>query len=243
MTVVMPTERRLFNPDLYYHVYNCGVEKRSIFETDRDYQRFLDATNYYLYDQRISYAQFQDLPIAAKQVYIMLNPKGLEKLRVKLLSYCLMPNHFHLLLKPAKEKGITRFISDISNSYTRYFNIKNERLGALFQGAFKAKEISSEGSLLQISRYIHLNPVVSSKTNPEPSNEMKPNEMKPESYPFSSYKYWITEPPLDPSGLEIDYGEIAKVLDLAGGTRSYKEFVEAKLTAKPELGIEELLIE
>jgi len=147
-----------------------------------------------------------------------------------------MPNHFHFLLKPVREDSITRFVSDISNSYTRYFNIKNERIGNLFQGTFKSKEISSEESLLQVARYIDLNPVNSSKTNPD-------GTLKPEDYPFSSYGNWITAPFLDPKGLEIDYEEALGLVKLAGGANRYKEFVEAKLKKDARLGIEDLVIE
>lgn len=162
-----------------------------------------------------------------------------------------MPNHFHFLLKPAREDGVTRFISDISNSYTRYFNTKNERIGVLFQGTFKAKEITSEESLLQVSRYIHLNPVVT-KTNRDKAEA--PNaELKPENYPFSSYRNWVVEPSLHPpvrslSGkgvgrVEIDREEVSGLMDLVGGADGYKEFVEAKIETKPEAGIEDLVLE
>lgn len=235
----MPTKPRFFDTSLYYHVYNCGVEKRNIFITAKDYQRFLETINFYLYDQPISYAQFQNLNEKVKQVYLKLNPKGLKRLRVKLISYCLMPNHFHFLIKPAKENGITRFLSDTSNSYTRYFNIKNERIGSLLQGPFKSKEISSEESLLQVTRYIHLNPVNSSKTNISGS-------LKPENYPFSSYREWINLPSLNPKGLSlVDKKEILNWLSLTGKatgeTKSYKKFIESEMNKNPKAGIEGLI--
>lgn len=227
----MPTKPRFFDLNLYYHIYNCGVEKRDIFTTEKDYQRFLKTIDFYLYNHHISYAQFQDLNEKAKQTYTKLNPKGLESLRVKLVSYCLMPNHFHFLIKPAQEDGVTQFLSDISNSYTRYFNIKNKRIGSLFQGTFKSKEILTEESLLQITRYIHLNPVNSSKTNPSSS-------LKPEDYPFSNYQLF-----LNPKGLEIDQEEVLNCVNLAGGSKNYKEFVESKMGKDPKIGIEGLIID
>ena len=77
---------------------------------------------------------------------------------VEVVAYCLMPNHFHFILKQSREKGISRFISDVCNSYTRYFNLRYDRVGPLFQGNFKAILIDSEEYLLHLSRYIHLNP-------------------------------------------------------------------------------------
>lgn len=229
----MATKPRLFNPNFYYHIYNCGVEKRDVFVTERDYFRFLETIAFYLHDQRISYSQYQDLKEDARQLYDLGNPKGSETLRVKLLSYCLMPNHFHLLLKPVKEGGITQFISDISNSHTRYFNIKNERIGGLFQGTFKSKEISSDESLFQVSRYIHLNPLMSSKTNPWGALK------HPEDYPFSSYAEWT-----NPKGSSlVCQEEVSEWVKLVGGRAGYKEFVRSKIDADSRLGIEDLVLE
>lgn len=233
----MPTKPRFFDLNFYYHIYNCGIEKRNVFLTNRDYQRFLETVEFYLHEQRISFAQFQNLNADAKQTYRDLNPKGLETLRVKLISYCSMPNHFHLVLKPAKESGLTNFLSDLANSYTRYFNLKNKRIGALFQGPFKAKEISSEESLLQLTRYVHLNPSLSPKTSLNGS-------LRPENYPLSSYRDWIGLCSLNPKGLNLlDFEEISKWVGLAGGQAAYKEFVEAKTDRNPALGVEDLILE
>lgn len=73
-----------------------------------------------------------------------------------------MPNHFHLLLKQTKENGISKLVANFQNSYTRYFNLKNERVGPLFQGVFKALRVKTDEQLIHVSRYIHLNPYSSS---------------------------------------------------------------------------------
>lgn len=228
----MATKPRNFNPELVYHTYNRGVEKRPTFKKVRDYQRFLGTALFYRYDQKLSYATFQRLGPKAQKFYRQTNPEGLSNQRVKILAYCLMPNHFHLLLKPIGSTGITKFIADVTNSYTKYFNIKNERTGYLFEGTFKAKEISSEPSLLQLSRYIHLNPLASSKTNPE-------GLFKVEEYPYSSYLEWIglREPYL------VDKQEVAKWIEYSGGPEKYRKFVKAKIGKDPALGIEDLILE
>lgn len=217
----MATKPRSFDPNFYYHVYNCGVEKRQTFLNERDYQRFLGAVEYYLHDQGISYIQFQDLNEKAKKLYRQLNPEGLETLRVRVIAFCIMPNHFHFLIKPAKAGGLPRFVSDITNSYTKYFNIKNKRVGNLFQGTFKAKPITSEASLLQVSRYIHLNPE------------------NPDTYPYSSYHDWLGTG----SSKIVDREELNRLLEIAGGPKVYQTFVDSKRDTDPALGIEEFTLE
>lgn len=231
----MATAPRFFDPNLYYHIYNCGVEKRDIFLTDRDYFRLMKTVNFYRHNQRICYAQFQGLSREAREAYLQRNPKDLNTLRVKIISYTLMPNHFHFLLKPVKEDGITQFIADISNSHTRYFNIKNKRIGGLLQGTFKAKEISSDESLLQVTRYIHLNSIMSSKTNPD-------RTLKLEDYRFCSYPDWTFKPNSKGSIL-TDQKEISDWVELAGGREAYRKFVEARMDRNPKIGIEDLVLE
>lgn len=231
----MATEPRFFDPDFYYHIYNCGVERRNIFVAESDYPHFLETIDFYLYGQRIGFATFRRLNEDAKRFYTQRYPRFPENLRVKMAAYCLMPNHFHFLIKPVEENSITRFISDISNSYARYFNIKNERIGSLFQGPFKSKEILSEESLLQVSRYIHLNPIASLKTNPD-------SMLKPEDYSYSSYVAWVSETRTG-GLLSIDWDEVSEWVNLAGGVKKYRKFVESKIDIDYSRGMEDLILE
>lgn len=100
-----------------------------------------------------------------------------------------MPNHFHVLVKQRADDGVTRFMNQFANSYTRYFNTKRNRLGALFQGVFKAVMIETTDQLLHVSRYIHLNPVV--------SHVIDENAL--DTYPWSSFPHYLkrTSPFLD----------------------------------------------
>jgi len=226
----MPSRPRFLDTKFYYHIYNRGVEKRIIFETPRDYQRFLDILHFYLHDQKMSFTHFQRLAEEDRANYLKTVPRTPETRRVHIICQCLMPNHFHLLLKGARYNGISVFLSNISNSHARYFNVKHERVGGLFQGTFKSKEISDEGSLLQVSRYIHINPLPAGLAE------------KPEDYPHSSYQTWIEgkESSLLSSGL------ISGWLKKFGGTEKYKEFVEAKIGKDPKdakRGIENLVLE
>jgi putative transposase len=89
-----------------------------------------------------------------------------DKRHVDVISYCLLPNHFHLLLKQLTDNGISKFVGNFQNSYTRYFNIRHDLQGALFIPQFKAVLVETEEQLLHLSRYIHLNPYTSALVNP-----------------------------------------------------------------------------
>lgn len=136
-----------------YHVFNRGVAKLPVFDDTRDYHRFLDTLYYY---------QFQGPKPQFSQLKRFKN-LDFEKNKkiVEIICYCLMPNHYHLLVKQLNENGISEFISKFSNSYTKYFNTRHKRVGPLLQGQFKAVRIEHDEQLLHASRYIHLNPIVS----------------------------------------------------------------------------------
>ena len=89
----------------------------------------------------------------------LLNKAVQREILVDIHSFCLMPNHFHLILQQRAEGGITKFMRKLGTGYTMYFNEKYQRIGVLFQGKFKAIPITSDEYLLHLSRYIHLNPV------------------------------------------------------------------------------------
>lgn len=136
-----------------YHIYNRGSEKRITFLDKRDYRRFLKTLRYYqLSGPKPKLSHFFK--------YQRFKPDLAQKL-VEVLAYCLMPNHFHLLVKQLKDGGITEMLSKSSLSYTKYFNTRYNRVGPLFQGEFKAVHIETDEQLIHVSRYIHLNPIVS----------------------------------------------------------------------------------
>lgn len=148
-----------------YHVINRGVWSLPVFNTRRDYFRILNATLYYQnVGALLSYSKFLSLPLNER----LLRLKFLEKSRkflVEIIAYCFMPNHIHFLLQQMEEDGISKFIGKLTNSYTRYFNTKNERTGPLFQGRFKAVRVETDEQLVHVSRYIHLNPYSSHIVN------------------------------------------------------------------------------
>lgn len=147
----MPSRVIPFIKGQVYHIYNRGTEKRRIFEGVRDFQRFFKTLLYYqLEGPKPRFSHFIPGNINLSKVKI-----------VEIIAYCLMPNHFHLLLKANNDQAITELISKLSNSYTKYFNTKYRRVGPLLQGEFKSVLVESDEQLIHLSRYIHLNPLVS----------------------------------------------------------------------------------
>jgi putative transposase len=147
--------------DAYYHVYNRGVEKRTIYQDTQDYNVFLSYLKYALskppkpedVKKPFKITTFKGLPFKG----VPRLPKNFQK-EIELVAYCLMPNHFHLLIKQVNKNSMTSFITSIITRYSMYFNKRHRRVGRLFQGPYKAIRIKSDEYLLHLSRYIHLNP-------------------------------------------------------------------------------------
>lgn len=158
----MPTQRKIvLTNGFYYHVFNRGIDRRATFTDVREYRRALELLYFYQFARiPISYSHYIQLPRAIKEEYT----KRIHALtrQVEIVSYCLMPNHFHLLIRQTDDKGIQTYLSNFLNAYTRYFNKRHERKGPLFEGTFKSVLIDSDEQLIHVSRYIHLNPVVAS---------------------------------------------------------------------------------
>lgn len=149
---------KIFVKDGYYHVYNRGVEKRTIFEDEQDYKVFLSYLKFSLSEP--------PKPADYKKTFTLQGSpfKGVPKLpknfqhEIELIAYCLMPNHFHFLIKQLNDRSLSTFMISLITRYSMYFNRKYDRVGSLFQGIYKAVLITDEPYLLHLSRYIHLNP-------------------------------------------------------------------------------------
>lgn len=144
-----------------YHVTNRGVNHQPIFNDIYDYNRALELLSFYQFVKpSLRFSFYNRLPAEEKRRFLDKMKQYNQKLTT-CLSFCLMPNHFHLLIKQESEKGISKLLSNFQNSFTRYFNTKHKRIGHLFQGQFKTVRIETEEQLLHTSRYIHLNPYTS----------------------------------------------------------------------------------
>lgn len=198
----MPRRRTLFVNGEIYHVFNHSIAGIPIFKGSRENDLFFEAMKFYL----------QPKPPTRFSIYRKNRqsfPINLEQKIVTIINYCLMPNHFHLILKQEKDNGIKQFIQRVSNSFAHYFSTKYKRRGHVFEDKFKAVHIETEEQLLHLSRYIHLNPVTSYLVE------------KPEDYPYSSYKIYLSQE-------SSDIIDPTSILNNFSSKEAYHKFVLAQ---------------
>lgn len=157
----MPSRKVPLVTEQYYHVFNRGVARQPIFTDIREYKRAIQLISYYQNkNPSPKYSHFIQLPREQRNILLSLS-NSKRDYSVSIIAYCLMPNHFHFLLRQKVDNGIPKFIADFTNSYARYFNVKNERYGPVFQGRFKSVLVETDEQLFHVVRYIHLNPYTS----------------------------------------------------------------------------------
>jgi putative transposase len=171
----------------FYHLYNRGVDKRTIFSSASDYRRFLvllylaNSTQ----DTRIS-------NVLRTTTYEDVFNLDRDKPLVAIGAFCLMPNHFHILATPLIENGISQFMLKLQTGYSMYFNTKNDRSGSLFQGPFRSTHADNDRYLHYLYSYIHLNPAKLRDPQWRERVGSKPELVKfVESYPYSSYSAYL----------------------------------------------------
>lgn len=148
LQAIMPNRKISFVEGEYYHIYNRGVDKRSVINSSVDVDRFMK-----------SICEFNVVePIGSIYKHSFIREKNIsERKLVDIISYCLIYNHYHFILTPLVEKGIEKFMHRLGTGYTRYFNEKYKRTGALFSGVFKSCHVNSNEYLLHLSAYVNLN--------------------------------------------------------------------------------------
>jgi len=143
----------------YYHIYNRGVEKRKIFLDQQDYTVFLTYLKEYLLpkNEKKLHERLSDPTITSIERDRITKTLRLNNFsdEITLLTYCLMKNHFHFLVRQKNADGIDKFMNSLCTRYTMYFNRKYQRVGSLYQGVYKAVLIENDEQFLHLSRYIH----------------------------------------------------------------------------------------
>jgi len=157
----MPSKNSVkkYDVDSMYHVYNRGNNKRQIFFDERDYAVFLSFLKFALLSDENTQATHEiERTLLTENDKYNLRRLGLRG-KLELVSYCLMPNHFHLQFFQYDIDAITKLMRSIATGYTMYFNKRYGTSGSLYQGVYKASKINADGYWSHISRYIHLNAI------------------------------------------------------------------------------------
>lgn len=152
--------KKEFVNNQFYHIYNRGTDKRKVFLDNLDYHRFLLSMEL-MNDEKdglmIAWRDYKTTnPSDDLESFLRLNLRERKPL-VNFTCYSLLPNHYHLILEQISEKGIEKFMQRLGTGYTMYFNKKNKRTGALFQGRFKASHIKTTHHLEYLSAYVNCN--------------------------------------------------------------------------------------
>jgi putative transposase len=168
-----------------YHIMARGNNKRTIYLDERDYLRF------------------QQMLIGVKQKHDLL-----------LYAWALMPNHYHMLLKPTRDGTLSRAMQSLNSGYTAYFNRRHGRCGHLFQGRYKSILVEEESHLLELIRYIHCNPVRARLVE------------NPEDYAYSSYCRYLA----DSAEGAVEKEEILQLFGARKGTqlKRFRQFVNER---------------
>lgn len=175
-----------YSQNSYYHIYSRGANKQKLFNVDADYKHFLKLFERYLSEG--------EMVTSTGEIY----PSYFGE--IEIISYCLMPNHFHLLIYQTEAQYIEKFMRSVMTSYSRYFNLKYKHTGPVFESRYKAVRIDNEFYLQHITRYIHLNPRLWQR------------------HKYSSLKYYR-------DGCEPDWLSDSKVLELFSSRQEYLEYI------------------
>lgn len=233
--------KRIITTGEIYHILNRGVDKRKIFLNDKDYLRFIhDLFEFNDTEPVFNLGHFlnRDQYIDFVSQYIKREQKP-RKLIVEILAFCIMPNHFHLLLRQKKDGGITKFMRKLGIGYAKYFNQKYERTGTLFQGRYKLVPVNKESHFIYLPYYIHFNPL--DLKMPEWRTGKIQNYQKAikflNSYRWSSHLDYIDKKNF-PSITQREF-----LLKIFGGAENYKKTVKNWLKQMDFTEIERLTLE
>lgn len=207
-------------PGEYYHIYNRGMQKQPIFEIDSDRLRLLFLVLTFQGEtiiKNVTRTLKQSVHVQSRTLHIEdeLVDDILKNRLVELVHFCLMPNHFHLLVREVADDGISKYMQRVLTAYTKYFNIRHNKTGHLFQGGYKSVWVENDEQLMYLSSYIHKNP-----------SELKGWKGKEHEYYWSSYYDCLHENRFDrllETGIVMDRYKSAK------GASGYKEFVRTSI--------------
>ncbi len=203
-----------------YHVLNKSIAGYEIFNSEEDYLRIIRAMRFFSLDGSLpKFSQFLNFKKVERVGFEnALEERSKEEPIVDIIAYCIMPTHFHFVLKQNKDQGISEFVGNLSNSYSRYFNSRYSRRGPLWQGRFKRVKVDSDEQLRHLTRYLHLNPVSAGLVK------------DPSEWRCSSYCEFV-----EPEIIDNPICNYEGVLDI--NPEKYKEFVLSRADYQRDLEV------
>jgi len=226
-----------FENNEIYHILNHGTEQRNIFSDNKDYFRFIHDLYEFNDEAPAENIYYKSMGLESYEV----KPRKIKerKLLVEILAFCLMPNHYHLLLRQKNNNGIAKFMQKLGTGYTMSFNKKYKRKGVLFQGTYKAVLVSKSNHFLNLPYYIHLNPL--DIKFPEWRERKLKDYNKTIEY-LNNYK-WSSH--MDYLGIK-NFSSVTDrklLLDIFGGEEKYKQSINKWLKDMEVGNIRELILE
>lgn len=221
----MQRKQKIITGDIY-HIISKSIAGYKIFCKEYEFLRMRQRLQYYQVEKMpVGFSQFFELAKVQRDGFFHSLAEGHQNRQpiVKIIAYCLMPTHIHLVLKQLRENGISIFMGNVLNSYTRYFNIRYKRIGPLWAGRFKNIPVKSDEQLLHLTRYIHLNPVTSHLVE------------KPEDWKASSYLDYVSN---DTKNKLCQFEDLLSMDPL-----TYRKFVADRIGYQRELAKIKQLIE
>jgi len=216
----MPIRKNPLVTDEIYHIFNRSIAGYQIFNSSKNYSRFMETLIYYTYAiQDCKYSEF-------KKTNIPISLQNISNVKlINIIAYCIMPTHFHLIVKQLSDNGISKAINLAQLSYSKYFNKINNRKGPLWESRFKNVRVENDDYLLHLTRYIHLNPVSSDIVS------------FPEEWEYSSYREYLNIEKIDKK--VCVFSNLIEIIP-----ESYKKFVIDRIDYQKKLEkIKHLLME
>lgn len=185
MSIIFMERKIDFSIGEYYHIYSRGTDKRVIFSGVQDYRRFKTLLYICNNTEPVNLSKYFQ---GGRKLDGLFKTDRKDTL-VDIGVYCLMPNHFHILIREKIDGGLSKFLVKLLTSYSMYFNKRNNRTGALFESKFKASHVDNDEYLKYLFAYIHLNPIklINPKWKESGNVDIKKAEEHLGGYDFSSY--------------------------------------------------------
>lgn len=210
-----------------YHIFTRSIADYRIYNNNDEFGRMRQLVKYYQFENDLRFSYFIKLKLVEREGLnnaIRIVSKGKDD-TIQIIAYCLMPTHIHLIIKQLTKNGISEFMANILNSYTRYFNTIHKRKGPLWESRFKSVLVKTDDQLLHLTRYIHLNPVTAKLIN------------KPQDWPYSSYGEYIDKVDDNTSVCRFD-----DILEIKPSL--YRKFVNDQISYQRELAkIKKLIVD